>query len=256
MHLVPGTAWFPLRFQLRGSRPAGSVPHGLRVYAIGDIHGRRDLLDRLLNIIAHDSAAQPSSTCLVFLGDYVDRGPDSKGVIDRLVGPLGPYETHFLRGNHDDAMVKFLENAAAFRAWKNIGGESTLASYGVMVTPYEDHAALEDMREAFASKLPPQHFQFLSGLEYFVQIGDYHFVHAGVRPGVPLNEQSVDDMLWIRDAFTSADSNFGRIIVHGHTPTHRPIRKRNRIGVDTGAWSSNRLTALVLESTSFRFIST
>lgn len=236
-------------------RPAAaSIPAGLRAYVVGDIHGRLDLLDRLLAIVAEDSADCALETRLVFVGDYVDRGSHSMQVIERLLEL--PPQTCFLRGNHDQAVLDFLSDAAFYRTWKNYGAQETLLSYGVRPPRFDDAQEIAEVRDRFAQNLPASHVKFLQDLELFVEIGDYFIVHAGVRPGIDLKAQNAADMLWIRDDFLFSNRNFGKVVVHGHTPTDTPVSRENRIGIDTGAYATGRLTALVLEKSSRRFLHT
>lgn len=245
---------------------AAAVPHGLRLYAVGDIHGRLDLLDRLLDEIITDAetaeAASPGGTMnyLVFLGDYVDRGPDSAGVVERLAeGPPPGFGAFYLKGNHEAAMVRFLTDLRAGPAWLRFGGEATLHSYGLTAPDPSDPlfaAHLQRLQERLHTVLPPRHLAFLTGLRSSLAIGGYLFVHAGIRPGVPVEEQQEDDLLWIREDFLDSPADHGPVVVHGHTITTSPDVRPNRIGIDTGAYATNRLTCLVLEGTERRFLST
>ena len=235
------------------SANAASVPPGERVYAIGDIHGRLDLLDRLLDMIAaYETACPCAGTRLIFLGDYIDRGADSRGVIERLVRSLpGGLTAHFLRGNHEAVMLRCLEGPAMFGNWAANGGLATLKSYGVNVVSGADaETLLSQLREA----LPETHRAFLRGLKTTMEVGDYFFVHAGVRPGVPLASQAEEDCLFIREKFLKHRGSFGKIVVHGHTPVSEPEMLANRIGIDTGSFFSGRLTALRLEGTDRAFL--
>ncbi len=241
------------------------IPEGLRVYAVGDIHGRLDLLDELLRMIARDNAVRPQAdTRVIFLGDYVDRGPDSKGVIERLSQGLGDgLDGIFLRGNHEDLMLRSFEDLSAFAVWTANGGLAALESYGVSRDLFPRRgktAALLDkaplIMAELAERLPPGHLRFLSGLQLSVVIGDYFFVHAGVRPGVPLEAQAWEDCLYIRGEFMRHTGDFGKIVVHGHTPAREPDIQANRIGIDTLAYETGRLTALRLEGESRGFLVT
>lgn len=241
-----------------GGEPA-TLPEGMRIYAIGDIHGRDDLLARLLGQIEADAHEHPASrNILIFLGDYVDRGLQSRAVLDRLSGDLMPdFERVFLKGNHEQAMLQFLEDASFGKTWKYYGGLETLHSYGVTeLTRTDDPAAFEHARERFAEALPERHLRFLKSLAISAEFGSYFFAHAGVRPGVPLNRQIEEDLLWIREGFLESDRAFGKVVVHGHTPVEQVVVKSNRIGVDTGAYMTGVLTAVVLEGTSRRFVQT
>jgi len=236
-----------------------SVPRGVRVYAVGDIHGRLDLLDQMLGQIQRDSTtAGDLVKYIVFLGDYVDRGPHSSSVIERLAGGPPPgFGAIHLRGNHEAAMLDFLEDIRVGPNWLTYGGNATLGSYGV-VPPAEDASAnrLAEAQEQFNAALPAHHRAFLKGLRSSVTIGDYLFVHAGVRPGVPLDRQDATDLIWIRDEFLRSQADHGKVVVHGHTIALQPEVRANRIGIDTGAYATNRLTALVLEGGERRFLCT
>lgn len=237
-----------------GGAPKARAPDGVRLYAIGDIHGCAGLLQSLLSIIALDASGAPMR--LVFLGDYVDRGPDSKGVIDALltVGSERP-ETIFLKGNHEQAMLDFLERPDLNEEWLHWGGDKTLESYGVadIWTKRPD-----DLARELSSRLPPAHAAFLRGLTLFEVLGDYAFVHAGFKPGVAIDAQTEEDCLWIRKAFHNAraEERPDKIVVHGHHPVKKPLDAGWRIDVDTGAVWSDALTAVVLEGTTRRFLST
>jgi serine/threonine protein phosphatase 1 len=233
------------------------VPDGVRVYAIGDIHGRLDLLRALHDKIQRDFEARPPEDCvLVYLGDYVDRGPDSKGVISALIrGAPFQAETHYLKGNHEDALLTFLEDPGFMRMWRDYGGLETLASYGVKVPQSAaDEDWINEVHYKFSAALPKTHLAFLQGLKHSHTVGDFYFTHAGVRPGVPLDEQQAADQLWIREPFLTSRRFHGKMIVHGHTPQEQPVIKTNRIGVDTGAYITGALTAVVIEGTTFRFL--
>ena len=241
-------------------RPApGWAPDGERVYAIGDIHGRLDLLQMLVAAIEEEQRSlPPARATLVFLGDYVDRGPDSRAVIDWLIErPLPDFERAHLRGNHEDWFESFLTDTAVGPSWLYCGGVETLASYGVAAAPGEDEAALLlTLQAELAAALPETHRAFLRALDHYHVVGGYLFVHAGVRPGVPLARQSVDDLLWIRDSFLRATEDHGHVVVHGHTIVNEAEVRANRIGIDTGAFVTNVLTCLVLEADRYRLIQT
>jgi len=232
------------------------VGEGRRVFAIGDIHGRCDLLDALLQIIRdYAASAPPAQNVLVFLGDYVDRGLESRAVIERLCTLDWPdWQTVFLCGNHDKTVLDFLKNAAVYRAWRGFGAVETLLSYGVRPPLFNQAEDMERARRDFALVCPKAHMEFLSGLKYWHVEGDYAFVHAGVRPSRPLADQSLDDLIWIRDDFLNHRKPFEKIIVHGHTPVRAPVVLPNRIGLDTSA--HGRLTALVLEGEKRLFLDT
>lgn len=239
-----------------GASP-GVAPPDTRVYAVGDVHGQLALLERLMARIREDAARRTTQrSVLVFLGDYIDRGPDSAGVIDYLVHKLPPdFEAHCLLGNHEHALLAFLEDPAALPQWLLNGAAETLMSYGVEPpSEYDDEQAFARCRDTLAAAMPTLHRSFLEGLKLYVELGDYLFVHAGIRPGVPLDRQSRRDMLWIRNGFLDCDDDLCRIVVHGHTPVQKPEVRRNRFGIDTGAWAYGCLTALRLEGTSYKFL--
>ncbi len=248
------------------SRPlpgAPAVPAGCRVYAVGDIHGRADLLDDLLTIIAEDAGVRPrpARPMLVFLGDYIDRGPDSAGVVARLLagppkaGPLAGSGWMALRGNHEDTMLRFLDDPSAGPAWFRNGGLETIRSYA---GPLPDGAGMAPaaLRDRLDAALPEDHRRFLAQLPVAHAEGDYLFVHAGLRPGVAIADQDPADLMWIRDDFIHSAAQFGKMVVHGHTIAPVPEIRANRIGIDTGAYRTGRLTALVLEGTDRRFLAT
>lgn len=230
------------------------------VYAVGDVHGRADLLDRLHEKIAADAAQRPQARrVLVYLGDYVDRGLESRQVIERLVDPPADgFERVFLMGNHEDAMVQFLEDTQIGPSWLSFGGDATLYSYGVDVyaAPPEGVDRLEHIQAQLRAVLPESHRAFLDALVTSHLEGDYMFVHAGVRPGVPLHMQTGNDLMWIRDEFLYSRKDFGKVIVHGHSIETKPVVQSNRIGIDTGAFATGVLTALALAGTERVFLST
>ena len=244
-----------------GRAPAEArVPDGYRVYAIGDIHGRVDLLQALHDKIIQDAASASStlSRAIIYLGDYVDRGLHSKEVIDLLLNsPLAGFDTAHLKGNHEEVMLKFLDDESVGSSWMRFGGNETLYSYGVRVP--SDIPAAERPRQlqiALREALPDSHAKFLSSLKLSLVVGDYAFVHAGIRPGVPIDKQVAEDLLWIRREFLDSKRDHGKVVVHGHTITREAEIRANRVGIDTGAYASNKLTCLVLEGSSRRLIST
>ncbi|MEE8275630.1 MAG: metallophosphoesterase family protein [Alphaproteobacteria bacterium] len=245
--------------QRRRRATSAGIPEGQRVYAIGDIHGRADLLHALHAQIAADAADADANMLMtaVYLGDYVDRGPDSKGVIDALLAsPLPGFEAVHLKGNHEDLMLEFLADPAAQgQLWLFNGGDATARSYGVAVTD-EALDRMQRLREELNARIPPAHFEFLSRLSLAHEVGDYLFVHAGIRPGVALDRQSEQDLIWIRDEFLRSAADHGKVVVHGHTPMHAPEVRANRISIDTAAYATDVLTCLVLEGTERRFLMT
>lgn len=243
--------------------PEARIPDGQRVYVIGDIHGRADLLmnlhDRIL--VDADAAARggsfPLHHTVVYLGDYVDRGADSAHVLEILINNgLPGFEAVHLMGNHEDLMMRFLEGPAT-DTWLANGGDQTLLSYRVPIV-WSDvgPAAFERLRCHLEAALPQHHRFFLESLRLFHVIGDYLFVHAGIRPGVPLPDQDPAEMIWIRDRFLNAGENHGYVVVHGHTISSKPQVRSNRIGIDTGAYFSDRLTCLVLSGNTRKFLHT
>jgi serine/threonine protein phosphatase 1 len=240
-----------------GDRPvAASLPEGLRVYAIGDIHGRLDLLSDLAHQIDDDLQTASGIAITIFLGDYVDRGPNSAGVIECLARGNFPTEFMALRGNHEDVMLKFLDDSSVLSSWRNFGGLETLHSYGVDVGPAMRGVGYESLRLDLLERMPEWHRQFLDATVLSASFGDYFFCHAGARPGVPLEQQEARDLLWIRNEFLDFQGNWDKVVVHGHTPVAEPDTQPNRINIDTGAFASSVLTAIVLEGSRRRFLST
>lgn len=232
-----------------------SVPVGSRVYAIGDIHGRADLLERLLATIEDDASSSAATRrVVVFLGDYVDRGPQSRRVVERLMaGPPPGFSWVCLRGNHEDSMLRFMDDEQIAQSWLRNGGLATIQDYADGQPTGE---TLDELRATFARTVPRDHLEFMEGLPLRHVEGRYVFVHAGLRPGRALAAQTGRDMMWIRDEFLLSNASFGHVVVHGHTISGEPEIRPNRIGIDTGAYASGRLTALVLEGKARRFLST
>ena len=242
-----------LRKLFQSRRPPASVrgwvPPGERVYAIGDIHGCAELLDQLLDRIdADDRARARARTTFVFLGDLVDRGPDSAAVIDRLIAfKTARPTTRFLLGNHEEIFLGAIDgDEKALRLFCRIGGRETALSYGITAEAYErlDYA---ELGAALQSAVPPEHHAFLAAFEDLVEIGDYAFVHAGIHPGRPLAEQRTADLRWIRDPFLGHAGMLEKIVVHGHTIADDIEVEGHRIGVDTGAYATGRLSAVGLQ---------
>jgi serine/threonine protein phosphatase 1 len=225
------------------------VPQDTLIYAVGDIHGQDHLLDDLLRQIVSDAEGFTATRrLLIFLGDYVDRGPASADVIERLItGVPESFESHALLGNHEVILLKFLERPETLLHWLSNGGEETLAAYGVRAPDdIASHHAVTVCRDSFAAALPRSHLSFLKTLDFHFSCGDYFFVHAGVRPGIPLEEQDSNDLIWIRHDFLGSREDFGAVVVHGHTPAREPVIRANRICIDTGAFLNGRLTAIRL----------
>ena len=217
---------------------------------MGDVHGRSDLLERLLAAIDADCEHRPvRRPIVVFVGDYIDRGPDSRNVLDLLLQWRQAREAVFLRGNHETFLPRFLADPGSLDEWRRYGGLETLLSYGLKPSINTDRDEQTRLAAQFADVLPPQHLDFLQSLELTFSCGDYLFVHAGVRPGIPIHQQTEDDLLWIRDDFLNWEEPFERFVVHGHTPVNQPELRPNRINIDTGAYATGRLTCIVIENT-------
>ena len=235
-----------------------AVDAGLRIYAIGDIHGRLDLLHRMAKLIAADlEIDKPSASLAVFLGDYVDRGPSSRGVVDWLLAGPGPCDSQvFLRGNHEAVLLDFLDNPGALADWSRFGGLETLFSYGVQLKLPLRLADFPDLQKRFAGALPESHRDFLKATRLSFTSGGYFFVHAGVRPRIALGLQKSEDLLWIRDEFLVSPHPAEKTVVHGHTPVAAPELLGHRINVDTGACLTGKLSCVVLENSQRRILMT
>ena len=243
------------RLQVEGRRP--SLPPGVRIYAVGDIHGRLDLLDELLARIGDDRSSRPAIRSVsVFLGDYIDRGPSSRETIDRLIEYAGANESIFLKGNHEQIAISCLRDRGLFERWMRLGGLETLASYGITPGASSDARQIVRLQAAFHDALPPSHFRFLRDLQNSFACGDYFFAHAGVKPHIPLSRQKESDLLWIRQEFLSSRDDFGKIVIHGHTPARDIEVGPNRINIDTGAFATGRLTCLVIDESALSAIDT
>jgi serine/threonine protein phosphatase 1 len=226
------------------------VPDGMRIYAIGDIHGRNDLLRNLLRQIeADDSKREPADTHIIFLGDLMDRGPDSAGVIETAMALQATgKKVRFLMGNHEEVFVRACRknDPKTTRFFLRIGGEATVLSYPITRAEYIT-LDMEQLSERLASLVPQEHLDFIESFEDQIVIGDYAFVHAGIRPGVPLSEQKPSDLRWIREDFVDQRGDLEKVVVYGHTIYDDVEERGSRIGIDTGAYASDRLTALALE---------
>lgn len=233
----------------RQSGPAGA--RGWRAYAIGDIHGRLDLLDQLLDKIHEDMRRRPTrKALLVFVGDLIDRGPDSAQVVERLRTYAHPgVRAVFLLGNHEEVLLRILAGEPDLvTKWCSFGGAECLHSYGVdssKIAGLDDSEALAIVKSA----IPKAHVEFLQGFDDSCRFGDYLFVHAGIRPGVELDQQRQSDLRWIREPFLFDETDHGFVVVHGHTIRPEVEVCPNRIGIDTGAYRSGVLTALAIEGT-------
>ncbi|TAN54951.1 MAG: serine/threonine protein phosphatase [Betaproteobacteria bacterium] len=270
-----------------GTRRPPSTPPDTVVYAIGDIHGSSALLRQILGDIRIDSRERAARRrVLVLLGDYVSRGADSRAVVELALDPgLPGFEVVALKGNNEDLLLRFLDGQLSVGAhWLDYGGAETMQHYGLRVVsprsrdPAElealrwrseslpdygvstaavqgvDRTVLEDLRQRFAASLPPRHRDFFRSLRVAHREGDYYFVHAGIRPGVPLEEQTDADCMWIRQSFLESDADHGVVVVHGHSITRAPEVRHNRIGIDTGAYRSGVLTCLALQRTERKFL--
>jgi len=233
------------------------VPDATRVYAIGDIHGCVDQLRALHQAILQDVAGTTAERLVaVYLGDYVDRGPESRKTVELLLEePLPGFDSIHLIGNHEAFLLEFLEDRIFALSWLKNGGYATCFSYGVdPAAPPEGVDHLTWLHQSLIDRMPETHHRFFHALHASHIEGDYLFVHAGIRPGLPIEGQDLDDLLWIREPFLSSNEDFGKIVVHGHTPVEEPELRANRIGLDTGVVYGGKLTALVLEGDERRFL--
>jgi serine/threonine protein phosphatase 1 len=231
------------------------MPERQRLYVIGDIHGRADLLDRMIELISADLDAAPAADPLtVTIGDYVDRGPDSRAVVERLAQNPFPGDFVALKGNHEQLLEDFLGDPSIAEHWRRLGGIETLHSYGVDVGLTMRGRDYPVAAAAMRQSVPQAHLDFLAGLSTSLVVGRYFLCHAGIRPGVPLPQQRKEDLLWIRNPFLDSRTDFGMTVVHGHTPVEQPEILPNRINIDTGAFMTGRLTCAVLEGAHIRFL--
>ena len=233
-----------------------SAPPGKRAYAIGDVHGRLDLLENILQQIEQDIGERPTkSNHIIFLGDLIDRGPSSRGVIERLIGyHPDDIKCHFIMGNHEEVLVRGLRGEPAqLDNWLRHGGDATAQSYGVDQA-YLRRQGTEALEHALLSAIPDRHVEFMAGFLDRIQFGDYLMVHAGVRPGTPITDQHPSDLRWIRREFLDSQADHGFVIVHGHTVEPEISNQSNRIGIDTGAYDTGILTAVRLEGEDVCFL--
>ncbi len=234
-----------------------SLPDNQRLYCIGDIHGRLDLLRDVHQKIIEDATDFNGLKTAVYLGDYIDRGMDSKGTIEFLLtDPLPDFKKVYLLGNHEQILLQFLlnNNTSIANTWFQFGGLSTIISYGVEVRGIPTSKDLSRIHTELKLKLPASHLSFLQNLSLSYEAGDYFFVHAGIKPKVKLYNQQPEDLLWIREEFLNSKLFHGKMIVHGHTVTALPECLPNRIGLDTGAYSTGKLTCAVFEATHYKFL--
>ncbi len=236
------------------------LPDNQRIYCIGDIHGRLDLLTQLQQLILIDAEHYLGNKTIVYLGDYIDRGPDSKQVIDYLIDhdKLTDFKKIYLLGNHEQALLQFLHTADPNIAndWLKFGGLTTLMSYGVELKGIPTLLDMKRIHAELTYKTPYKHLEFYQNLTISYEAGDYYFVHAGIKPKTKLDKQRPEDLIWIREEFTNSALYHGKVIVHGHTITPEPELLSNRIGIDTGAYSTGILTCAVFEDLSCKFIQT
>ena len=227
-----------------------AVPDGERIYAIGDIHGRADLLDELLAMIDADNIARgPSQVRLIFLGDLIDRGPDSKKVVERLMEVKARHPlTHILLGNHEEVFLQAIrgDSAGALRYGLRIGADATIMSYGVTAQEYL-RVDIDQLLVIARRRVPEAHLDFMAEFEDMVFAGDYVFVHAGVRPDKSLDRQKINDLRWIREDFLDYRGKLEKIVVHGHSISDEVETTPHRIGIDTGAYATGILTAMGFE---------
>ncbi len=239
-------------FKPRGRQRRPKLPDGVRIYAVGDVHGRVDLLDEVFRRIDADRAAAPrDSDVVIFVGDYIDRGPSSRDVLDLLIARMHSNRTHktiLLKGNHESYLLEFLKDPSILREWRQYGGLPTLMSYGLHPSINPNDKEQWELPSELRSILPWTHQALLEALPKSLSSGDFFFAHAGVRPGVPLAEQKEEDLLWIRDEFLLCEDDFGKIVVHGHTPVPGPDIRPNRINIDTGAYATGRLTCIMIRN--------
>lgn len=248
--------WFRRQAQPAEAPPPAVTP-GLRLYCVGDIHGRCDLLRELHGRMVADGAGFEGAKKLVYLGDYIDRGPNSREVIDEVLeARLEGFDTVCLLGNHEQTLLDFLDYPNEAAGWLAWGGRETLASYGVPMPAGFRPPDPVALRDALRVRIPESHVEFLQQMPLLHVEGDYVFVHAGIRPGVPLQEQGKSDLLWIRQDFTGSTEWHGHVVVHGHSISEEVEMLPNRIGIDTGAFCTGVLTALVLEGTERRLLQT
>ena len=256
--------WFqPLKklinnFIVRNARVEPFLPDGIRLYCIGDIHGRNDLLQKIHEKIEKDVAGFSGRVVIVYVGDFIDRGMFSREVIEILEGnPFPDFDCIYLRGNHEQTLLDFLQEASVGSFWLSYGGQATLVSYGVAVSKIlTRREEFVEIQKSLRDKIPQSHLDFFSKTRLSYMVGSYFFVHAGINPKYSLARQQPEDLMWIRDEFVSSSKNREKIIVHGHTVTEEPELLPNRIGIDTGAYASGRLTCLILQGKQQRIIQT
>ncbi len=236
----------------------GTLPEETCIYVFGDVHGRFDLLKRLRDAILRDRARSAPTAAIqaIGLGDFIDRGADSRRIVESLMSDFFECSATYIRGNHEQMLLDFLNDPATGPIWLRNGGRETLRSYSVDAADFTSETRIDypRLRTAFRERLPDDHVAFLASLPFSLVVGGYFFVHAGARPGLPLHLQKPSDLLWIREGFADRDEEFERIVVHGHTPVDQPYFGKYRINLDTGAYLTNRLSCLVLRSNERRIL--
>lgn len=232
---------------------AASTTADTRIYAVGDIHGRADLLGEIIARIDDDIRRRPiAHTVEVYLGDYIDRGPDSSTVLDLLAFRLVANRAVCLRGNHEAVMEGFLQDPAILPHWLQLGGLQTLASYGIEL--HDDTEAPAAVHRRFVDAFPREHELVMQCLRHQFSCGEFLFVHAGIRPDIPIEHQDINDLIWIRDEFLDATQRHERFVIHGHTPVPHPDIRTNRINIDTCAWRTGTLTCIAIEGSTILFL--
>jgi serine/threonine protein phosphatase 1 len=241
--------------QKPGEKIAPRLPDGLRVYAIPDIHGMDHALVDVLARIDADRRTHPSADTLqIFLGDYVDRGPASREVLNRLIARARDQHVLLLKGNHETLFRDFPNNPGLLSRWGKFGGLQALQSYGLKPSADPGPEEQRELAREFAGAVPQEHFQLIDEMRSSFTCGDFFFVHAGVRPGIAIEAQKDEDLLWIRQDFLLHEDDFGKFVIHGHTPVTEPEMRSNRINLDTRAYATGRLTCLVIQGDSVAFI--
>ena len=236
-------------------RKRRSIPPGLRVYVVGDVHGSADALRDVFSRIDADKPLWAIRRPVqIFLGDYVDRGPASREVLDLLITRSRTDELLLLKGNHEAMLLEFLDNPSLLAQWRHNGGLQTLISYGLKpsINPAVDEQ--KELARELAQRMPPAHRKLIATMPRSFSIGDFFFVHAGVRPGVPFKQQKEEDLLWIREDFLFYERDFEKIVVHGHTPVAEPEVHSNRINLDIGAYATGKLACLVIDGDTLGFL--
>lgn len=230
-------------------RPLPAIPAGERVYAVGDIHGCRDLFDALIAAVETDDVQRgPADTTIILLGDLIDRGPDSAGVVAAARALAERRKLRILCGNHEEMFLRSFADVEVLRGFLRFGGRETVLSYPIAASAW-NAATIDEAQQLMRGAVLAGDVAFIETFEDLIVCGDYLFVHAGIDPGVPLELQKSGKLRWIREPFLSHMGDLGHVVVHGHTIEDEPVLRRNRIGIDTGAYASGRLTALALEGT-------